>query len=245
METLGEPKHDGGGRRAVAIALALSLLTAGAVVFTLARRGAPPSRPAPPRATPAPRSSAPPTRPTEPREPPAAGPVEAAPLPSAARLRVESDVAGASVFLDRKFLGTTPVEVSGLEPGTHRLNVSAEGHEMYGEPVELRAGANEVVVRFREVRLDERIAVSHKHGIGSCRGELVATPSGLRFESEKPGDSFEAPFTALEPLAVDYLAKSLRVRQKGGKTWNFTSDSADALLVFQKRVEAARAKLGP
>ena len=33
------------------------------------------------------------------------------------------------------------------------------------------------------------------------------------------------------------------MKQKGGKTWNFTADSADALLVFQKRVEAARARL--
>lgn len=39
------------------------------------------------------------------------------------------------------------------------------------------------------------------------------------------------------------MAKNLRVRQKAGKTWNFTSDSADALLVFQKQVEAARARL--
>ena len=33
------------------------------------------------------------------------------------------------------------------------------------------------------------------------------------------------------------------MKQKAGKTWNFTSDSADALLVFQKKVEAARARL--
>ena len=31
------------------------------------------------------------------------------------------------------------------------------------------------------------------------------------------------------------------MKQKGGKTWNFTADSADALLVFQKAVEARRA----
>jgi len=242
MQTLGEPKHDGGGRRAVVVALALAVLTAGAVVFTLARREAPPSGPARPRSTPAPRTSPTPARPVAPRETPS--PAEATPRPAAARLRVDADVAGASVFLDRKFLGTTPVEARDLEPGPHRLNVSAEGHEMYGEPVELRAGANEVMVRFKEVRLDERVAVAHKHGVGSCRGELFATPAGLRFASEKPGDSFEAPLSSLEPLTVDYLAKSLRVKQKAGKTWNFTSPDADALLVFQKRVEAARAKLG-
>ena len=100
-----------------------------------------------------------------------------------------------------------------------------------------------MTVRFKEVRLDERVEVTHKHGVGSCQGVLHATTSGLRFDADKRGDSFEAPFGTFEPLQVDYLAKTLRVKQKGGKTWNFTSDSADALLVFQKKVEAARARL--
>jgi hypothetical protein len=176
------------------------------------------------RATPRPR--------TEPR-------AEAA----ATTLRVDADVPGANVFLDRKFLGTTPVETRDFEPGPHRLNVSAEGYEMYGESVELTAGPNEVVVKFKEVRLDERVDVVHKHGVGSCRGRLVATTAGLRFEAEKAGDSFEAPLPSLEPLHIDYLNRNLRVKQKGGKTWNFTADSADALLVFQKAVEKAREKL--
>jgi hypothetical protein len=147
------------------------------------------------------------------------------------------------VFLDRKFLGTTPVETRAFEPGTHRLNVSAEGYEMYAESVDLAPGPNQVMVRFKEVRLDERVEVAHKHGVGSCRGVLHATTSGLRFDADKPGDSFETPFAMLEPLRVDYLSRNLRVKQKAGKTWNFTSDSADALLVFQKAVEAARARL--
>ena len=96
---------------------------------------------------------------------------------------------------------------------------------------------------FKAVRLDERLDVVHKHGVGSCRGRLVATTAGLRFESDKAGDSFQVAFPSLEPLQVDYLKKNLRVKQRGGKTWNFTSDSADALLVFQKAVEAARERL--
>jgi len=168
----------------------------------------------------------------------------AAPAPAApTRLRVDADVPGASVFLDRKFLGAAPVETSEFEPGTHRLNVSAEGYDMYAQTVDLAAGPNELVVRFKEVRLDERVSAVHKHGMGSCSGTLRATTSGLRYEADKPGDSFEVPLPALEPLQVDYLAKSLRVRQKGGKTWNFTADSADALLIFQKAVEAARKRM--
>ena len=37
--------------------------------------------------------------------------------------------------------------------------------------------------------------------------------------------------------------KEVRLEQRGGKTWNFTAESADALLGFQKAVEAARKRL--
>jgi hypothetical protein len=158
-------------------------------------------------------------------------------------LRVDSDVPGANVFLDRKFLGTTPVETHHFEPGPHRLNVTAEGFEMYAETIELSSSSNEVVVRFKQVRLDERVDVVHKHGVGSCRGRLAATTAGLRYEADKPADSFDLAFDRLEPLEVDYLKRNLRVKQRGGKTWNFTAESADALLGFQKAVEKARERI--
>jgi hypothetical protein len=163
--------------------------------------------------------------------------------PQAARLRVDADVPGANVFLDRKFLGTTPVETSGFSPGTHRLNVSADGYEMYAETLELGSGPHELTVRFKEVRLDEKLSVVHKHGVGSCRGTLLATTAGLRYETPDAGDAFSAPFPSLEALRVDYLKKNLRVKLHGGRTYNFTGDSADGLLSFQKAVEAARKRL--
>jgi hypothetical protein len=114
---------------------------------------------------------------------------------------------------------------------------------MYGETIDLSSWPREVMVRFKEVQLQERVDVVHKHGFGSCRGRLVATTAGLRFEAEKAGDSFQVPLPSLEPLQLDYLNRSLRVKQTGGKTWNFTAHSADALLVFQKAVEAARKRM--
>lgn len=160
-----------------------------------------------------------------------------------ARLRVDADVPGANVFLDRKFIGTTPVETSGFSPGTHRLNVSADGYEMYAETLDLGSGPHELTVRFKEVRLDEKLSVVHKHGVGSCRGTLLATTAGLRYETPDAGDAFSAPFPSLDALRVDYLKKNLRVKLHGGRTYNFTGDSADALLSFQKAVEAARKRL--
>ena len=243
METPTGPGHEGGRRTLVIVLLVLVVIVA-AAVWLLARRppAGPQAPPVAPRARTSPAATPAPTAAPEamatPRTRP--DPLRAAPAPT---LRVDSDVPGANVFLDRTFLGTTPVETREVTPGPHRLNVSAEGYEMYAETMDLPAATSEVMVRFKEVRLDEKVDVVHKHGVGSCRGRLLATTAGLRFEAETAGDSFAAAFASLEPLQVDYLSRRLRVKMKGGRTWNFTSDSADALLAFQKAVEKARARM--
>ena len=247
MSILTEPKHEGDGRRFLVVALlAAAVLVAAAVAFwLLARRPAEaPKEGAAPRVrtSPSPRATATPATAPEARATPHSRP-EPRPEAAAPTLRVNADVPGANVFLDRKFLGTTPVETREFGPGPHRLNVSAEGYEMHAETIDLAAESREVMVRFKEVRLDEWVDVVHKHGVGSCRGRLLATTAGLRYEAEKAGDSFQAPFPSLEPLQVDYLNRSLRVKRKGGKAWTFTSDSADALLTFQKAVEGARKRM--
>ena len=247
MDILTGPKDGGGGRRGLVVALVavLVVVAIAVAVWFFARR--PPE--APKGSPPAPRAR---TSPTPRATPQALAPEaratprpRAEPRPEAATptLRIDADVPGANVFLDRKFLGTTPVEARGFEPGSHRLNVSAEGYDMYAETIEIPSSSHEVMVRFKEVRLDERVDVVHKHGMGSCRGRLLATTAGLRYEADKAGDSFAAPFPSLEPLQVDYLKSNLRVKQRGGKTWNFTAESADALLTFQRAVEAARKRL--
>jgi len=243
METPTGPGHEGGRRTLVIVLLVLVVIVA-AAVWLLARRppAGPQAPPVAPRARTSPAATPAPTAAPEamatPRTRP--DPLRAAPAPT---LRVDSDVPGANVFLDRTFLGTTPVETREVTPGPHRLNVSAEGYEMYGETVELLAGPNVLTIRFKEVTLDESIDVVHRHGVGSCRGRLVATLAGLRYEAEKDGDSFAVPLASVEPLRVDYLKNNLRVRQRGGKTWNFGAESADALLAFQKKVEKARERV--
>jgi hypothetical protein len=160
-------------------------------------------------------------------------------------LRVTADVEGASVFLDREFVGRAPVEIPELGPGPHRLNVSAEGYEMHAQDIQGGGTPREIAVRFRVVRLDQRVAVRHKRMFGSSEGTLSATPDGLRFVSEKAEDSFAVGFEALERFEADYLADNLEVRLRGGRTYNFTSQSGDPddLFVFHRQVEAARTRL--
>ncbi len=168
-------------------------------------------------------------------------PPPSAPVP---RLKVDSDVAEASVFVDRVYIGKTPV-TGDLAPGSHTVTVAAEGYESQATTVEAGNEPIDLLVRFKVVRLNEAIPVVHKHGIGSCEGRLLADPHGLRYETPNKDHAFDVPFSQLKTLQVDYLQKNLRVTRKDGKTFNFTdrTPNGDALFVFQQKVEAARAKL--
>ena len=158
-------------------------------------------------------------------------------------MRIDSDVPGASVFLDREYKGVTPLSVEGIAPGSHKINVSADGYDGYAETLDVAAGPNTVQVRFRDVKLNESISVTHKHTLGSCTGQLLADTAGIRFESSKADDAFTLPFEKVETFEVDYLKKNLRIKQRGGRTFNFTNANADTLFVFHKNVQAARARL--
>lgn len=222
------------------------------VVARPAPAAAPPSRP---RSTPAPPAArtpdaepsveeAPAPAPAAPAEPAAPAPAPEA-APDLGLLRIETDVPGAQVFIDREFIGAAPVTAENLKPGTHQLNVSAEGYEGIVMPVEVTAGRRELFLRFREVRLNAAIDVVHRHGVGSCRGRLVATPAGIRYETSNRDDAFSTTLLNLETFQVDYLAKNLRLRLPKGRQFNFTDPdgNADRLFVFHRDVERARERL--
>jgi hypothetical protein len=189
-------------------------------------------------------------RPRTPRAKPApAAPAPPAPAPAspAYALRIESDVPGASVFVDRKYLGTAPVTTTEVAPGAHQLNASADGYDGIVRTIEVaESGTTDVSLRFKEVKLEAVVDVVHKHGMGACDGRLVADVQGLRYETANRNDAFRLSFAELEQFEVDYLQKNLRVKRRGGKTWNFTdrSGNADKLFVFHRDVSKARERLG-
>ena len=206
------------------------------------RAPAPAADPEPEPEPEAPRAAAP-----RPAARPAPAPAETpAPAPSLATLIVESDVPGASVFLNREYLGETPLRVPNLPPGTRQLNLSATGFESISREVTLAPGEQTIDMRFREVRLDQRMPVVHRHGVGSCEGQIIGTLDGLRYETANRNDAFTLVYDQIETFEINYLEKNLRVKQRGGRTWNFTerdADNADALFVFHREVTAAREKL--
>lgn len=165
-------------------------------------------------------------------------------------LRVTSDVSGAYVFLNRKFLGTTPLASRDVTPGTYQLNVQVEGRPPVVRTVDILAtGPTSVEVTMppaastaaAAAAVDASVAVVHQHGVGTCEGMLRASGDGLRYETSHK-DAFSVPFGSVESFTVDYVEKRLRLKQRGGRTWNFTtrSPTADPLFVFHRDVEAAR-----
>ncbi|MEP7117348.1 MAG: PEGA domain-containing protein [Acidobacteriota bacterium] len=224
---------------------------------SVAEKATPAASPRP--APPAPRKAEP--TPEKAPEPAATARREAAPKPAApaaaakaesasadsATLTVESDVPGASVFVDREFVGTAPVTLKSVAPGTKRINLSAEGYEGVQRAVEVAAGDNTVTMRFKEVRLNATVGVAHKHGLGGgCEGTLRATVDGLSYQTSNKSDAFTLKYEQVESFDINYLEKNLKVKQRGGKTWNFTdraAENADQLFVFHRDVQAARDKL--
>lgn len=241
--------------------LVVALLGGGAWFLTRDTEAPPAAEPAPVAASrPAPTKKAP--RPAATETPAPAAPerraapekVEAsAPAPAADTsmaegtvLVIETDVPGASVFVDREFVGNSPVTLKGVTPGTKRVNASAEGFEGVQRSVDVTQGENSVTLRFKEVRLNATVAVAHKHGMGGCDGTLRATVDGLSYETTNKNDAFSLPYAQVETFEINYLDKNLRVKQRGGKTWNFTdkaAENADKLFVFHRDVMAAREKL--
>jgi hypothetical protein len=170
--------------------------------------------------------------------------VQAVLRPAPVQLRVESDVPGATVFIDRGYIGTTPLTVDDLGPGSYDVTVSADGYDMYAETVELETEARDLYVRFKDVRLQESVDVVHKHGLGSCAGRLVANPDGIQFQSDHK-DAFFAPFGTLETFEIDYTDNNLNFKVRGGRNYNFEEKdgNAEALFVFHRNVDAARQRL--
>jgi hypothetical protein len=172
---------------------------------------------------------------------PAESPPRAA-APELGTLHVVADVPGAQVFIDRQFVGRTPVTAGNVSPGTHQLNVVAEGFDAVAQTIDVEPGPREIEIRLREVRLDASVAVVHKHRLGSCAGRLVASPAGIQYETTNTEDAFTASLGDLETFQVDYIEKNLRVRLRGGRQYNFTDPdgNADRLFVFHRDVEKAR-----
>ena len=198
-------------------------------------------------AAPAPTPRPEPTRPAPSRPvPPNSTPVTPEPAaPTTATLHITSDVAGAQVFLDNKFVGTAPATADNVVPGQRKINVQAPGYEGVVEFVDVAAGPRDLMISLKTIRLDQKVSVIHKHRLGSCAGTLIATPDGVRYVTDNKDDGFVVTLQNIETFQADFLQKNLRIKIRGGRTYEFTDPSgkADALYLFHQEVDKVRQRV--
>jgi len=234
--------------------LLLGLLIAAAIglfIFTQPPATAPPPAPVETaRVTPTPAATPSPTAtPSATPRPTATATATPTPTPEAApttaTLVFESDVPDTGVFIDRVYIGQAPVTAKDVKPGPHMINVSATGYEGFAETVEIAAGPRTLSYKFKEIRLNATTPAVHKHTIGSCSGSLRATPKGLTYDTQDPNDHFSVALTDIETFTVDVVQMNLRVKIRGGKTYNFTNPdgNTEKLYAFHHDVEKARQRL--
>lgn len=182
-----------------------------------------------------------------PQEPPPPEPAPPVAPPPRGTLVVESDTPGALVYVDDVALGPAPIRTSTLEAGSYRLRATLEGEDDITRTIDLgTSGETTVILRFKEVRLRTAIPVVHKHGGGgSCEGRLSASLAGLTYETPNRNDAFSITFGELERFQMDLASKTLTVKRREGRTWNFTDSNAspEALARFHAQVVKAREKL--
>ena len=91
-------------------------------------------------------------------------------------------------------------------------------------------------------RLEAAVVVVHKHRFGDCEGTLRAVPGTLTYSTSHKEDGFRLSFAEVEEFALDAEKKTLRIRRRGGRTWNFTTpgESGTALAAFHRDATRAR-----
>jgi hypothetical protein len=73
-------------------------------------------------------------------------PIEAAPAPILrGALAMSSTPSGATLFVDEREVGTTPITVSSLATGSHRVRLELEDYEPHRGSVEIRAGETHTI----------------------------------------------------------------------------------------------------
>lgn len=125
----------------------------------------------------------------------------------AGTLRIKTDVTGVLALLDNKEMGRTPLTLTSVTAGTHRLILLKEGYEDHLQPVEVSAQKTAsifVVMKPLTIPmppLPAEFKVIHQHRLGSCVGVLTVTADALDYKAEKDEDKFQIPIRSLQSVS--------------------------------------------
>jgi hypothetical protein len=91
-------------------------------------------------------------------------------------------------------------------------------------------------------RLDATVPVVHKHRFGSCEGTLRAAQGTITYTTSNRDDGFRLAIGEIDEFELDDDRRGLRVRKRGGRTWNFEPRGTNpaSLIAFHREVERVR-----
>jgi hypothetical protein len=90
-------------------------------------------------------------------------------------------------------------------------------------------------------KTDAAVTVVHKHRFGDCEGTLRALPGTLTYTTTNKEDGFRLAFAEVETFDLNEEGTTLRIRRRGGRTWNFTpKGTAATLAAFHKEASRTR-----
>lgn len=107
--------------------------------------------------------------------------------PAAGQLRVDSIPEGATVLVDERLSGTTPVWVHPLTPGKHRLRVEMAGRFPWKQEVALAPGQDLLVTVRREQTVPRRTWAAYA-AYGAAAGTVLSFATGALFATLARGD---------------------------------------------------------
>ena len=122
-------------------------------------------------------------------------------------LRVKTDAPEVKVFLDEQEVGQTPVTVTPVPAGRHRVTLMKAGYEDHVEEVEVQPGATArmfVVMKRSALPLPPLPAsyrTLHQHRAGACLGNLTVTAEAVDYRSDDGKDVFHIPIRDIRSVA--------------------------------------------
>jgi hypothetical protein len=127
--------------------------------------------------------------------------------PATGVLRVKSDVSEVEVFLDGTSAGKTPLTMTAVAAGAHRVSLTKPGYEDREEQVTVEAGATaKLFVVMKPLpqappQLPAQFYVIHQHRAGACSGILTVTAEAVDYRSLDGKDVFHIPIAAMRSVS--------------------------------------------
>lgn len=148
---------------------------------------------------------------------------------------ITSDPEGATVYLDGKQVGVTPLELEGIEPGMHQVGVQAPGHALLVREVDTSDGSKgEVRARLKKdggtltIKTGSPDAVVHMDGVPVGTGKRVkvkATRGTYQVDVDDSAGSAvgsaKVPATGSALYVADLEAGELELGTPLTRRWTF------------------------